>query len=65
MNRYPSPERWADQLTRATLTLVVAAIGLRLAWHLLSTIFVPLLIVGALLLILRLAVGAVAGRDRW
>lgn len=65
MSRYPSPSRWTDDLWRATLTLLAVGLGLHLAWQLIAPLLVPLLILGGLLLVLRLAVGAIGRQDRW
>lgn len=63
--RSPSPERWTDQLWRATITLLAAAIGLYIAWQLISSLIVPLVIVAVLLFVLRIVFGVVGGRNQW
>lgn len=63
--RYSSPERWTDQLQRATITLLAAAVGLYIAWQLISTILPVLIILSVLMLIIRLALGLGRRGDGW
>lgn len=61
----PSPSRWTDQVWRSALTLLAASLAVFLAWRLLSTTWPLLLILGGLVLVIRIAIGAVRGRSEW
>jgi MFS superfamily sulfate permease-like transporter len=51
-------------LTRATVTLLLAAVGILIAWQLVQRVLPALLVVLALLGVYRIALG-VSRRDRW
>lgn len=54
-----------DQLWRAVLTLLAAAGAVFIAFRLFQAVMPALLVVAVLLLVLRLASGAVGRGDRW
>jgi CHASE2 domain-containing sensor protein len=55
---------WTNTLTKATWTIMFAAVGVFVAWQLLKQLVVPLLVVVCLICVLRLALG-VSRRDGW
>lgn len=62
---YSAPSRWSDQLWRAVLTVLAAAVGVHLAWRLLSAVWPGLVMIVALLLVLRLAWARFHSRSDW
>lgn len=62
---YPSSSRWTDRVWRSALTLVAASLAIFVARQLLSVTWPFLLVLGGVLLVIRIAVGAVRGRSEW
>ncbi len=61
----PSPSGWTDQLWRAVVTLLVAAVAVYVAWRLFSAVMPMLIVIVVLLAILRLAIGGYQRRSGW
>lgn len=57
-----SPEHWTRALTKAALTLLIAAFVAYVAWWLLRQLIDPIVVVLALVVIYRLALGGVRRR---
>jgi hypothetical protein len=51
------PNDWLSNISRATWTLLLAALALFIAWQAIRQVLPALLIVGALLAIYKLAIG--------
>jgi len=58
------PDQWIDKLSKAAWTLLLAAIGLSIAWQLLRELIPALIAIVALLLVYKLALGWYR-RDGW
>lgn len=61
----PSPARWTDQLWRAVLTVLATAVGVYIAWKLLSLTLPFLLVIAGLLFVIRIAVVGFQRRNGW
>lgn len=59
-----SPEHWTNAVTKAAVTLLIAAFSAYAAWWLLRQVIVPIIVVFALVGIYRLALGG-ARRRGW
>jgi hypothetical protein len=59
-----APQSWTNGLTKAAWTLVVAAVLAFVAWELLKRVLGALLIILALIVIYRIALG-VFRKDQW
>lgn len=60
----PSRQGWTDTVRRATVTLLLAAAALWIGWQLIKQLLVPLVVLAALLILFKLALGA-HRRDDW
>lgn len=61
----PSPGGWSDQVWRSAWTLLLAVGVVYVASRLFSAVWPFLLIIAGLVLVIRIAIGAVRGRSGW
>lgn len=61
----PLPSRWTDQLWRAVLTVLAAAVGVYIAWKLLSVALPFLVVIIGLLFVLKIALVGFQRRSDW
>jgi hypothetical protein len=58
------PGTWIDKLSKASLTLLLAAVGLSIAWQLLQRLLPALIVLAGLVFVYKLALGWFR-RDGW